>query len=512
MATLLHTPGANTAAPDVAPATRGFAGQIALISTAATVVSLTGSWIPSLWGDEAASIMSASRSLPSLFRMLGTVDAVHGTYYLGLHFWIQLFGTSPFSVRFPSALAVGATVAAVMLLCRSMNSRRIAIAAGIICAVIPRVTYMGAEARSSACAAAIAAWLTVLLMEILRRHDRPLRLWFTYGALLAVGMYVFLYLGLIAVAHAAILLTARVDRRVLTHWALSVTAAIATATPVVFWALREREQVAFLAHRFETTVARLTVSLWFGQPLFAVVAWTLIACACVAALLAGRRADSDAKRMLPNSPRLDVVAAAWLFIPAGILIGGGALLPLFAPRYLSFCAPAAAILMALGLDWAVRGRSRAMTAGLISVVLCAAPLWVSQRQPHAKNNSDFADTSAIIATHAVRGDAVVFDESVRPSRRPRLAVHLYPPAFAGLRDVTLDVPYDAGTSWHDTAYDVLTAAALGRFDGVTRVWLVEHSGPGGADTADMRALEKLGYVGLNDYETHRSVILEYVRP
>src|SRR3954447_13901286 len=41
-----------------------------------------GSWIPSFWGDEAASVMSAQRSMPSLLRMLGHVDAVHGAYYL----------------------------------------------------------------------------------------------------------------------------------------------------------------------------------------------------------------------------------------------------------------------------------------------------------------------------------------------------------------------------------------------------------------------------------------------
>ena len=60
------------------------------LGTLATVVSLLGSWIPSLWGDEAASAMSAQRSIPSLFRMLGHVDAVHGTYYLGLHAWVQV--------------------------------------------------------------------------------------------------------------------------------------------------------------------------------------------------------------------------------------------------------------------------------------------------------------------------------------------------------------------------------------------------------------------------------------
>lgn len=78
-----------------------------LIGSVATIVTAAGSWIPSLWGDEATSAMSSERSIPSLFRMLGSVDAVHDSYYLFLHFWIGACRSSPFSVRLPAAIAVG---------------------------------------------------------------------------------------------------------------------------------------------------------------------------------------------------------------------------------------------------------------------------------------------------------------------------------------------------------------------------------------------------------------------
>jgi len=490
----------------------GFGRVVALVVSAAVIVSLAGSWIPSLWGDEAASVMSATRSLSSLIIMLGTVDAVHGAYYVGLHFWIDLFGASPFSVRLPSALAVGVTVAAVMLIARRLGSTRIAIAAGIICAVIPRVTYMGAEARSSAFAAAIVAWLTVVLLELVHRRTPGRRWWIAYAALLAVGTYLFLYVALIAVAHAVILLTVRTDKAFLTRWAGSVTAALLAATPVFVWALLERKQIAFLGHRNEITFHRLIVSLWFGQPLFAAVAWALIGCALVAAVAAWRSTALHSPEGRFRMPRLDVVAASWLLVPAVILIGAFPVVPVYTARYLSYCAPAAAILMSTGLDWAVRGRVRPMAAVLLVVMLCAAPVWISQRGPNAKNNSDFADIGATVSSHASPGDAIVFDESVRPSRRPRLAMRLYPADFAGLRDITLDVPYGDGTSWHDTAYDVHDAAALGRFNGVKRVWLVEFAVAAGANDADALALEALGYVAVAEYSIHRSEIHEYVLP
>jgi mannosyltransferase len=498
------------------PRPHQFARIVAVVAFAATIFSLTGSWIPSLWGDEAASVMSATRSLPSLIAMLGTVDAVHGTYYVGLHLWIDLFGASPFSVRIPSALAVGAAVAAVMLIARMLGSTRIAIAAGIICAVVPRVTYMGAEARSSALAAAIVAWLTVLLLKLVHRRTPGRRWWIPYAALLAVGTYLFLYVALIAVAHAVILLTVRADREFWTRWAGSVAAALVAATPVFVWALLERKQIAFLGHRNEITFPKLAVSLWFGQPLFAAAAWALIGCALAAAVVVWRATALHGPKGRFRGPRLDVVAASWLLVPAVILIGSFPVVPVYTARYLSYCSPAAAILMAIGLDWAVRGRARPLAALLLAVVLCATPVWISQRGPNAKNNSDFADIGTTIAAHASPGDAIAFDESVRPSRRPRLAMHLYPADFAGLRDVTLRVPYDGGTSWHDTAYGVDAAAALGRFHGIERVWLVEYANPSGTgtgtDDADALALEALGYVASAGYSTHRSEIHEYVLP
>jgi hypothetical protein len=66
----------------------------AVIGAASSLVVITGSWIPSLWGDEAASIMSANRDWPSLLGMLGTVDVVHGLYYVALGQWIDLAGAS----------------------------------------------------------------------------------------------------------------------------------------------------------------------------------------------------------------------------------------------------------------------------------------------------------------------------------------------------------------------------------------------------------------------------------
>ncbi|MEO6200451.1 MAG: glycosyltransferase family 39 protein, partial [Cryobacterium sp.] len=137
----------------------------ALLGLLGFVISFAGSWRPSFWGDEGASVMSAERSLPSLFRMLGNVDAVHGTYYLFLHFWVGLFGSSELSTRLPSAIAVGIATAGTFVLARSLVDERLALVAAVVFAILPRVTYSGTEARSSALATAVAVWSTIILIR-----------------------------------------------------------------------------------------------------------------------------------------------------------------------------------------------------------------------------------------------------------------------------------------------------------------------------------------------------------
>jgi mannosyltransferase len=484
----------------------------------ATAISAAGSWIPSLWGDEAASVMSAERSLPSLAGMLGHVDAVHGTYYFGLHWWIQVFGTSPFALRFPSAVAVGLATAAVVVIAWRLDGRRMAIIAGAVCMILPRVTYMGEEARSYAFSAAAVAWLTALLIEILHRREVRSLWWIAYGTLLAVGTYMFLYVALFAVVHAVILATVRARRSTLIGWGMAVAGAGLAAVPLGVVAVLERNQISYLANSAQVSFQTLFSSLWFSSWWVASASWALIAVAVVVAWRARRAeiwATADpapwiAKR---GSPTLVGVAVAWLTVPTGILIAAHAVIPDFTARYVSFCAPAAAILVACGIralgdlhGWA------GFVAGALLVALIV-PVYIGQRTPYAKNDSDWAEVSAAVGAHAHAGDSVIFDESVRPSRRPRLALHTYPAGFAGLKDVTLDVPFTQNTTWHDSAFTVAQADERNRLVGVERVWLVEYAAtPSKPDSWGLDTLEREGFVQTGTrIATHRELIIELQR-
>lgn len=472
---------------------------------------MVGSWIPSLWGDEAASMLSAERSIPSLLAMITHVDAVHAAYYLFLHFWIMLAGTSPFALRLPSALVIGACVAAIVIIGSRLDSLRLGVIAGVVCMVIPRVTSMGQEARSYAFSAAIAAWLTVVLIEILSRQTPSRRQWIVYALLTALAIYLFLYLVLIALAHLAVILL-RDDRRSLVRsWAKAFGLSIVLAIPLVVAGIFEHAQIAYLASRTEAAFPTLAVGLWFGNNAFAILAWALIFAALVLVAIDTRSRSTGLRLAARELPSVTLIGAAWLFVPSILLIGSQFLVPDFTARYLSMCAPAAALLMAVTITRIARKHVLLIALCLLIVTAIAAPNWVQQRGPYSKNNSDWAVISATMAKVARPGDAVVFDESVRPSRRTRLALNTYPSGFVGLRDVTLKTPFYNNITWHDDEYTIAEADSKGRFEGVTKVWMVEYAIGGQVNNSGIPELESLGFQRGTSIRNFRSEIIEFTR-
>ncbi|WP_185200971.1 glycosyltransferase family 39 protein [Glaciihabitans sp. INWT7] len=493
-------------------------GLAVFLGAVATAISASGSSIPSLWGDEAASVLSAERSIPSLFRMLGSVDAVHGTYYLFLHFWVQAFGASPFSVRFPSAIAVGIAVAGVVVLGSRLGGIRVAAFAGIIAVMLPRITYMGEEARGYAMSTAAVVWLTILLLHIVARDRPERRLWAAYAVGLAACGYLFLFSLLIVVAHAVVALSQR-RPAILRGWARATLGGILIAGPVIGFGIGESGQIAFLANRDSTNIRTLVVTQWFGNNLLATLAWILIAAAIIAWAVGSRRNRSWFDGADPDpvsgarTPALVPLAATWLLGPPAILLAVNSVHAVYSSRYLSFAVPAAALLIA----WlAARIRPRILGIGLLVAVVSASSIsYLSERTPFAKNNSDWAQVAQTIQAHARPGQGMLFDEGSRPSRATRLAMRTYPASFEGLTDVALKTPWYDTSNWHDAVVPTTTVAS--RLDSLYRstktVWLVEYRLPGAeADTYDRSMLAAQGFVVVAEYPQHTSVVLELTRP
>lgn len=498
--------------------------RAAMIGGSAALLALTGSWGVSLWTDEAATIAGARRTLPELWRMLQNVDAVHGLYYLLMHFWIEAFGASAVSLRMPSALAVGAGAAGVYVLARGLGGSRLALWAALMFAVLPRVTWTGIEARSYAFSAAVAVWLSVLLIGAVQRNT-ALR-WIAYAVLSAVSVATNLYLVLLIASHAVTLLALRdVTWRQRFRWLLAATAGMLACAPVLYLSMRQGSQISDQELGWTRWIRNVVVNQWFlgdtpttqeggtgtNQPwviaavTLAGLCWLVMGFAVQRALIPRRRA---------SLPRWLVWVVPQIFVPT-LVIGLYSLLihPMYNPRYLSMSTPAVAILIAAGLRLLPGYWAR--TTAAIMIVLCATPVYLSQREGQAKSGTDWMEIANYMSAHTQARDAVYFSPRYPPSEAEtgltlrRIAV-AYPEAFSGLRDLTLHVPGAADGTLDGSSR--LLGDSLDKLTGVQRVWMIRRLDyPDVFAQADDQKLEAAGFHSRLAWSGPIDYILEFTR-
>ena len=441
----------------------------ALAGLVVGVVALSGSWYPSLWSDESATISAAQRSLAELWTMVGNIDLVHGLYYFGMHLWVKVFGISELAMRAPSAIAVGVAGACIYWIGIRLGGPRLALWSVVTFALLPRALWAGTEARPYAFTAVLASAAFLALLVALDTRSRVA--WASYVVLLLLGILANLYLGLLVVAHlVSMLMDPTVERRQRISWAKAVAAALVVALPFLVAASRQTGQLG--DHRFgwrdlaqnvavnqwflgetptttggvaTTAVTAGDVGTWWAPSgvLFAGVAWLLIAYAVVR-FTRGANLDPAGDGRQPL-----VWLLPWLVVPT-VVIGVYSVVskPMYSARYLTFAAPAAALLIALGLvlirsPWLRRGAA-------VVMALAAIPIFISQRELHAKNSSDWASAAEQIEHGAEAGDGVYFAPRYdvgggTVGRTTRGIQTAYPDSFAGLIDITLvESPESAG--------------------------------------------------------------------
>ena len=484
-------------------------GSGPVIGLGAFVVSVLGSWIPSVWSDEGATMAAATRTWGQLWTLVRHVDIVHALYYALMHAWFDLVGVSAFTLRLPSAVAVGIGAAGVVVLGRRLHSASLGATAGVLFAFLPRVTWMGIEGRSSALATGSAVWVTVLFLRALDGHRsavqteaggsvpqlgraRRIRWWIGYALACALGVTLSIYFALLVIAHGVTLLISRRPANRMAGWAGAAIASLLLASPIIVLAKRQSAQVGWIRQTGLKSVKSVLIDQWFGTygaksaPL-ALAAWLLIGFGLYGAFR---------RRSATSSTVLERLALPWLALPTALLFGYSLVgTPLYTAKYLAFCSPAVALLLAAGIgNFSSRGLRR---LAVVAVVALALPSYAFARQPTAKDGSDWKLAAARIAAHDERGDCVLFGNlynSAGVSRGSARSVkYSYPAAFAQLRDVEAD-----GLS--PPAEAVLGSSepfiqSVGKLGGADRVWVVyDHSklftDPANADRA---ALVRAGY-------------------
>jgi mannosyltransferase len=457
-------PRTAVAASDARPQHRGRLFDPLAVAALAAVVSGAAAGRPSLWFDEGATISaSASRSLPQLWHLLGYIDAVHGLYYLLMHGWFAVFPPTEFWSRAPGCLAVGIAAAGVVVLGKQFSTRRVAACAGVVFAILPRVTWAGIEARPYAFTALAAVWLTVLLVTSIRRNRWWL--WLLYALALILSILLNIYLVLLVPAYAVIAPIVG-QRKAVPWWATSSAAALAIMTPFLMFAHGQRIQVAWIYPLSWHSVIDVVQHQFFDNSVpFAVLAAVIIV-AALAVRLTGRWESAG------KTGHLLVVCAVWIVVPTLVsLIYSAITDPLYRPRYLSFTAPAMAIVLAVCIV-AVARQPRWIAAVLVLLAAVAFPNYLlSQRQPYAKEGWDYSQVADAISEHAAAGDCLLVDNTVRWLPGPvRALIGTRPAAFRPL----VDVGRGASGAEHGTLWDGHVAVWLvkGRLKKCTTVWTI----------------------------------------
>jgi mannosyltransferase len=430
-------------------------------------VSLVGITVPSVWYDEAATIAAATRPWPDLWRMVGTVDAVHALYYAIMHVVFDVVGYTPFTLRAPSAVAAGATAALTVVLGRQLGSARFGALAGLTFCLLPRASWMGAEGRSFALSALLAVALTVVLVHALRSPAR--RWWVLYGVLVVAACLVFIYLAFVVVAHGvtvAWLLAsrdghrARMTRRFLIA---SATGGI-LCVPFALEVVSQSAQVGWIEPLSRLTVRHVFENQWFySSEKYALAAWVLIIAGAAVLLL--RRGDAAAV-LLPafGVPTIALLAVTEYYEPV------------YSPRYLAMCLPFVALVMAAAIDRIPTRPGAPVALALLAALL--VPQLQLQREPESKDLAAWNTVAQLMRDE--RSDdppgtttAVIYGTVQRhPFASAKVMELSYPEEFGPVVDVTLrETGADAGTLW-ETRYPLDDPAALERLETADVAYLI----------------------------------------
>lgn len=504
------------------PAPVGWAIPSAIF-VGATVLAALMSPSVSLWTDESVTISAAERTLGELWALVQRIDAVHALYYAFMSVWVDVFGASPFSLRLPSALAAGGTALGVYFLTTRLASPRTALVAAVVSATLPRLVWSGIEARPFVFSALLAVWATYALVRAMSR--RSVGSWVLYAALAAIGVMINIYLVMVVVGHAiTVIARARKERRVLAGFGISAVAVAIASTPLLLLVRSQQAQLGGNGDRNVLSIARKVVinQFFLGETPDpdAGAAWFTLAWQAAAILAAALGIAAMVLAIVrPSAPgdrKADVLAVTlpWIILPTALVAGYAvAVAPIYQPRYFTFTAPAAAILIALGLRTLSR-RWYTITAIALYAV-CIAVVFVSQRTPFAKSGSDWSAVASAISEAQQPRDAVYFAPRYEPvdgiiDQTTRRIAQAYPAGFAGLTDLTLEQT-GAETARLDGFSRPIGEAERDLAD-VERVWGVYNlkSGESVVSEGD-EFFERLGFRAKTIWDGPSTLVIEYLR-
>lgn len=404
----------------------------------------------SIWLDEAFVVWVARHPWGEIPRLLATLDQHPPTYYLLMHAWQGIAGTSEAAVRFPSVCFGVVSVFLTYVLVRRVAGEAVGVLSAFVVALSPFQVMSAQEARMYPMLGMLCLVSTLGLLAGVDRGGAYR--WAGYAVAATLAAYTH-YLGLLVLAAQGIWV-AGWERRHLGRWlACAGAVAVALAPWMPSFAHQIREVHSFDWYRNPALYMSLNDLLelaTFGGSRFGAATYFFL----------GRLQGVDQFVLLlpflfvlwrgaaafASAPR----ALALLGLPVAVTVGSmlmvsWAVRPMFVPRWFSFLVPLFAAFLAAGIydlaDHVTFPKGRVIALSLGVLLLYELPVLGGYYLDPASRPFQWRAAAATVRELARPGDALVF---VGPSASIPFTYYFHEPypavdataagpsAFAGL--------------------------------------------------------------------------------
>jgi 4-amino-4-deoxy-L-arabinose transferase-like glycosyltransferase len=456
---------------------------ISKYSVALLVIVLAGLFLrvyhlgaESLWGDEIFSFFHARPDVGYILRLTVTEDIAPPLYYYLLHFWMKLFGTSEFALRFLS-LAFGVlAIPVIYLLGRRLFNEEVGLISALFLAISPFNVEYSQELRMYSLLLFLALLSMYFFVHFLERGSLAISVGYVLSTALLLYTHLFGLFVLIAqnIFVAGLLLLSRQHRSQLKQWILIQATIVIIFAPwisvlprQVTWAAQTTYIVGTSYTNPITLVLNLATGRW-GTYYPSVALLILFLGLAVFSLFTYRRAAQHAFKGYAWEDRKNLATVCLLFVWVFSVVGLPLLLTALVSktiinagaRYMIAATAPLYLLAAKGIRNINYNYAKLAVIAVI-VILSGANLqtyYATMRYPTTASAVNFVNENA------QSGDLVIvlqwFPNSVMfqyYSFRPDLTVRVFPANYS---------------DWYTTAVDKNMDELISDMNGYARVWVV----------------------------------------
>lgn len=367
----------------------------------------------SLWLDEAFSVSFARQPWPQFLRTMWHGEANMAAYYVLLKGWLH-FGDSEFWLRSSAALAGIATIVATAVFAKRFLSRTAGWLAAALLAVHAFHIQYSQELRSYSL---LALLLVLSAYAFLSALEAPGEAWWwiAYVVFSALAVYAQVFAVFVLASQWLVLTPARIKR---IGWArpIAVVAGlgICVAPMAAVLVLENKGQIDWVPRPSVSSVLEILQDIAgasANQPITTRSASLLLLYfAAWASSLAILRKDRENAKPDQTPQPATALIAWWLFFAFATMLLLSFKKPIFYPRYLFLCVPAAVLLAGQGLaalehrGSAARAISACLFAGMMALSCLSTRDYFSSFRAYGH---DWRDATDYVLAHQNAGDAAV---------------------------------------------------------------------------------------------------------